>query len=74
MHSVRSRIQTTPAVLSTGCPLGSLFAAQRGTVFVEYIVVLVLVSAVGVAGIIPLGVALSRYFKAQQTVLSLPFP
>jgi Flp pilus assembly pilin Flp len=55
-------------------PQASLLGEQRGVVFVEYVIVLVLVSALGVAGIIPLGLALSHYFKAQQTVLSLPFP
>jgi Flp pilus assembly pilin Flp len=51
-----------------------LYADSRGVVFVEYVIVLVLVSTLGVAGIIPLGVALSHYFKSQQSVLTLPFP
>jgi Flp pilus assembly pilin Flp len=54
--------------------LRQMHQAEAGAVFVEYVIVLVLVSAAGVAGIIPLGVALSHYFKAQQSVLTLPFP
>lgn len=66
---LRSDASATPGALSS-----SLSSDEVGAVFVEYVIVLVLVSAVGVAGIIPLGVALSRYFDAQRTVLNLPFP
>jgi Flp pilus assembly pilin Flp len=79
MQTVTAQFQPSsaewlPAGRPGALPPASLVGEQRGVVFVEYVIVLVLVSALGVAGIIPLGIALSHYFKAQQTVLSLPFP
>jgi Flp pilus assembly pilin Flp len=51
-----------------------LVAGGAGAVFVEYIIILVLVAAVSIPTIIWMGVVLSGYFKAQQTVITLPFP
>ena len=73
MHSTPSRLLTQAAQKLCRCSQ-KLYAERRGVVFVEYVIVLVLVSTLGVAGVIPLGVALSHYFKSQQSVLTLPFP
>jgi Flp pilus assembly pilin Flp len=51
-----------------------LVAGGTGAVFVEYIVILVLVAAVSIPTIIWMGVVLSAYYSAQQTVITLPFP
>jgi Flp pilus assembly pilin Flp len=51
-----------------------LVAGGTGAVFVEYIIILVLVALVSIPMIIWMGVVLGGYFKAQQTVITLPFP
>jgi Flp pilus assembly pilin Flp len=45
-----------------------------GSVFVEYVVVLSLVSVGAVAALVTLGVPLLNLFLYQQAVLLLPFP
>jgi hypothetical protein len=46
----------------------------RGAVMVEYVVVLLLVSTVACAAIVVLGMAMARFYMAQEAWLGIPFP
>lgn len=52
----------------------SSLKGDQGTVFVEYVVILTVVSLGASVALISLGVPLLNLFSYQQTVLSLPFP
>ena len=49
-------------------------AETRGAVFVEYVALLTLVTIMGAAAVLSLGVPLLNLFKFQQLILTLPFP
>ena len=51
-----------------------LVADERGVVFAEYVVVLTLVSLVGSAAVVALGVPLVRAFRFAQLFIALPIP
>jgi len=57
-------------------PAASPALAQdvRGAVMLEYVVVLLLVSGVACAAIVLLGMAMARFYLAQEAWLSIPFP
>jgi len=46
----------------------------RGAVMLEYVVVLLLVSGLACTAIVILGMALARFYMAQEAWLSIPFP
>jgi Flp pilus assembly pilin Flp len=46
----------------------------RGAIMVEYVVVLLLVSGVSCAAIVVLGMAMARFYMAQEAWLAIPFP
>lgn len=47
---------------------------ERGVVVVEYVLVLLLVGSAAGAALVLLGIALTRFFAAQEAWLGLPFP
>ena len=47
---------------------------ERGVVVVEYVMVLMLVCVAEGGALVLLGIALARFFAAQDAWLSLPFP
>jgi Flp pilus assembly pilin Flp len=49
-------------------------ADQRGSVLLEYAIVLCLVSVGAVSALVACGVLLLRFFLYQQALLLLPFP
>lgn len=48
--------------------------STRGVVFVEYVALLLLVTIMGAASVLALGVPLVNLFRYQQLMLSLPIP
>jgi Flp pilus assembly pilin Flp len=52
----------------------SLVSDSRGTVMVEYVIVLCLVAVGAAVAIIALGTLLLELFRYQQALLVLPFP
>jgi hypothetical protein len=46
----------------------------RGAVMLEYVVVLLLVSGLACSAIVVLGMAMTRFFMAQEAWLAIPFP
>ena len=52
----------------------SELGSTRGVVFVEYVALLLLVTIIGAAAVLALGVPLVHLFRYQQIVLSLPIP
>jgi hypothetical protein len=46
----------------------------RGAVMLEYVVVLLLVSGLACTAIVVLGMAMVRFYMAQEAWLSIPFP
>jgi len=46
----------------------------RGAVMLEYVVVLLLVSGLACVAIVILGMAMARFYMAQEAWLSIPFP
>ena len=59
--------------VSASAPPG-LAQHVRGAVTLEYVVVLLLVSGLACAAILVLGIALARFYMAQEAWLSIPFP
>lgn len=53
---------------------GGLAWEERGSVFVEYVVVLTVFSLVCVAALVAVGLPLLRHFQAQVAWLLLPVP
>ncbi|MDX2051709.1 MAG: hypothetical protein SFV15_04905 [Polyangiaceae bacterium] len=53
---------------------GGLAWDERGSVFVEYVVVLTVFSLVCVAALVAVGLPLLRHFQAQMAWLLLPVP
>jgi hypothetical protein len=51
----------------------SLHGDERGVVVVEYVLVLLLVCAGAGGALVLLGIALAKFFAAQEAWLSLPF-
>ncbi len=62
------------SAISTGRELSELHDDTRGVVFVEYVALLVLVTIMGAAAVLSLGVPLIHLFRFQQLMLSLPIP
>jgi Flp pilus assembly pilin Flp len=52
----------------------NLSTDARGAVMAEYVVLLVLVAGGASATIVVLGIAMAKYFAAQQAWLLIPFP
>lgn len=52
----------------------SLRSDERGVVVVEYVMVLLLVCVAAGGALVLLGIALARFFGAQEAWLGLPFP
>lgn len=52
----------------------SLRSAERGVVVVEYVMVLLLVCVGAGGALVLLGIALAKFFGAQEAWLGLPFP
>lgn len=67
---------SSPAASSpcSWCSPCSLRADERGVVVVEYVLVLLLVCAAAGGALVLLGLALARFFAAQEAWLGLPFP
>jgi Flp pilus assembly pilin Flp len=59
---------------NSAAPARSLRQNDSGATAVEYVVILVLVSAGASLVIATLGALIARYFAAQQAWLLLPFP
>ena len=51
-----------------------LVGQTRGSIYVEYIAILVLVTLGGMAALISLGTPLVHYYRVTQLVLGLPVP
>ena len=62
------------AIAPTWALRSSRRRAQRGVVVVEYVMVLSLVCGIAGSAIVLLGLALARFFAAQEAWLSLPIP
>jgi hypothetical protein len=63
-----------PAAAVPSAPRHSLHRDERGVVVVEYVLVLLLVCAGACGALVLLGIALAKFFAAQEAWLSLPFP
>ena len=69
-----------PGMLAEKATLESPSAAPglarnvRGAVMLEYVVVLLLVSGLACTAIVILGMAMARFYMAQEAWLSIPFP
>lgn len=63
-----------PVVRSTENGAGELVAQTRGSVFVEYLALLCLVTLGGSAALVSLGAPLVHYYRVTQLVLGLPIP
>ena len=75
MHILRNQLGGVTDELSGPTPTHSpVFANERGSVTVEYAVLLSLVSIGCVFAIIGLGVPLVRMYQANQAWLMLPIP
>lgn len=72
----RSLVVATPAegIVVPGDRELSDLRSTRGVVFVEYVALLLLVTIVGAASVVALGVPLMHLFRYQQLMLSLPIP
>jgi len=51
-----------------------LIADARGALMLEYVVILLLVAGGAGAAIVMIGIAMAKYFAAQQAWLLIPFP
>jgi len=58
---------------SASAPPG-LAKDDRGAVMLEYVVVLLLVSGLACTAIVILGMAMARFYMAQEAWLAIPFP
>jgi hypothetical protein len=68
-RGVRALVEPVP------CPVQpALHRDERGVVVVEYVLVLLLVCAGAGGALVLLGIALAKFFAAQEAWLSLPFP
>jgi hypothetical protein len=52
----------------------SLVQGTRGAVMLEYVVVLLLVAGSACATIVLMGIAMARFFDAQEAWISIPIP
>jgi len=52
----------------------TLLASRSGSVFVEYVALLLLVTVIGAVSVVSLGVPLLKLYRFTQMVLSLPIP
>jgi Flp pilus assembly pilin Flp len=71
LHRLREAGTFAP---KAGKGMKKLIADARGAVMAEYVVLLVLVAGGASATIVVIGMAMSRYFAAQQAWLLIPFP
>ena len=60
--------------LANDADAGALVRSTSGAVFVEYVVVLLLVTLIAASAIVFTGIPLLRLFRLTQAMLALPFP
>jgi hypothetical protein len=53
---------------------GELACDQRGAIYAEYLTVLVMVSMVGAAAVVSLGLPVLESFRLMQLLVALPIP
>ena len=51
-----------------------LITDARGALMLEYVVILLVVAGGACAAIVMIGIAMAKYFAAQQAWLLIPFP
>lgn len=67
-------IQAEKAGFESPSASPGLLKNVRGAVMLEYVVVLLLVSGLACTAIVVLGMAMVRFYMAQEAWLSIPFP
>lgn len=67
-------VEDTCCVLDRQRNLRQLARDTSGAAFVEYVVVLLLVTVISAAATFSLGAPFVDYYRFAQTILSMPFP
>ena len=63
-----------PSSARTGYPSLALWSDVRGVVIVEYVVVLLLVSALACSAIVVLAMAMVKFYGSQEAWIGIPLP